>query len=257
MEKVFIKNRKDQKIAVIIEKPKNQKGLAFVMHGLGGFKEQDHVKVMSDAFLDRGFVAIRFDVANTLGESDGRYEDATVTNYLEDLEDVIRWAKTQDWYQEPFGLAGHSLGGICTSLYTQSNPKKVSLIAPTSTVVSGELSTQTDRHRKIEKEWERSGWHVTESKSKPGLMKRLPWSHMVDRLKYDLIPGVDKMTMPVMLAVGSEDEGTPLEHQQLLFDKLPGPKELHVIKGSGHTFREPEHLEELREIFDKWLEKYA
>lgn len=39
MEKITIKNRKNQNIVVIVEKAENQKGLAFVMHGLGGFKE--------------------------------------------------------------------------------------------------------------------------------------------------------------------------------------------------------------------------
>lgn len=43
MEKVKIKNRKGQKIAVVVEKLEEQKGLAFVMHGLGGFKEQPHI----------------------------------------------------------------------------------------------------------------------------------------------------------------------------------------------------------------------
>lgn len=37
--KTFIKNRNDKKIAVVVEENSNSKGLAFVMHGLGGFKE--------------------------------------------------------------------------------------------------------------------------------------------------------------------------------------------------------------------------
>ena len=39
MGKFFVKNRQEQKLSVIIEKSENQKGLVFVMHGLGGFKE--------------------------------------------------------------------------------------------------------------------------------------------------------------------------------------------------------------------------
>lgn len=40
MQKLFIKNRKGQNVLVIVDESKNQEGLAFVMHGLGGFKEQ-------------------------------------------------------------------------------------------------------------------------------------------------------------------------------------------------------------------------
>lgn len=61
--------------------------------------------------------------------------------------------------------------------------------------------------------------------------------------------------MPVLLIVGEQDRTTPLEHQQIFFDKLPGQKELHVIKGSGHTFKEDEHLAEIKNIFDKWIKQ--
>ena len=40
MKKVVIQNRKGENVVLIINETENQKGLAFVMHGLGGFKEQ-------------------------------------------------------------------------------------------------------------------------------------------------------------------------------------------------------------------------
>ena len=85
LEKVIIKNRKGQGIVVLLEIAPDQKGLAFVMHGLGGYKEQPHVEVFAKAFLDNNYSVIRFDTTNTFGESDGNYEDATISNYYEDL----------------------------------------------------------------------------------------------------------------------------------------------------------------------------
>lgn len=253
MEKLTIQNRKGQKVVVLVERAENQKGLAFVMHGLGGFKEQPHIGTFAHAFLEKGFTAVRFDTTNTFGESDGAYEDATTTNYYEDLEDVIAWAGTQEWYQEPFALAGHSLGGISTALYAEKHPEKVQALAPISTVVSGELSLQTDKYKTVAAEWERTGWREEESVSEPGRIKRLKWSHVIDRLKYDLLPNVAKLTMPVILIVGSDDDSTPPEHQKLLFDALPGKKEMHIIQGAPHTFRDPKHLAEIQEIFLKWI----
>ena len=89
MQKVFIQNRKREKMAVVVEEAKDSKGLAFVMHGLGGFKEQPHVETLAAAFKEKGYTVVRFDTTNTLGESEGKYEDATVTNYYEDLEFTI------------------------------------------------------------------------------------------------------------------------------------------------------------------------
>ena len=253
MKKINIKNRKGQKIVVLLEKNANQKGLAFVMHGLSGFKEQPHIETFAKAFKDKGFTVIRFDTTNTFGESDGKYEDATTTNYSEDLEDVIAWAKFQPWYQEPFYLAGHSLGGICIILYVEKHPEEVKGLAPISTVVSGALSAQAHGKEYV-KQWEKTGWKEEKSESIPGLIKRLKWSHMLDRLKHDVLPEVDKLTMSVLLIVGEKDEGTPLKHQQILFDKLPGKKELHVIKGAPHTFRTPKQLEEIKHIFSNWVD---
>jgi len=44
MQKLFIKNRKGKDIAVVVEEDSQAKCLAFVMHGLGGFKEQPHIQ---------------------------------------------------------------------------------------------------------------------------------------------------------------------------------------------------------------------
>ncbi len=252
-----IKNRKGQNIVLLIEESKPQKGLAFVMHGLGGFKEQPHIQAMAEAFKENGYAVIRFDTTNSIGESEGNYEDATTTNYFEDLEDTIFWAQTQKWYREPFALAGHSLGGISVALFAEKYPEKVKAVAPISAVVSGKLSAEAHKLREPERfaDWEKKGYREDKSVSKPGFIKRLKWSHMEDRLKYDLLPQADKLTMPVLLVVGENDESTPLDNQKILYEKLPGLKELHIINGAPHTFRDAGHLTELKEIFNQWIKK--
>jgi pimeloyl-ACP methyl ester carboxylesterase len=69
---------------------------------------------------------------------------------------------------------------------------------------------------------------------------------MEDAFKYDLLDKVDRLAMPVLLIVGENDDVTLPEHQKILFDKLPGEKELHVIKGALHSFYEPHEQAELK-----------
>ncbi len=251
MKELSIKNSKNQKISIIIDKANNQLGLAFVMHSLGGFKEQPHIQAFARAFKNNCYTVLRFDTTNSFGQSDGEFPDATVTNYYEDLEDVIAWSKTQAFYQEPFVLCGHSLGAICVALYAENYPAQIKALAPISTVVSGELSMRIEAKKDIDN-WRRTGWKTTVGYSS-GKIKKLKWSHMEDRLKYDLLRKVNRLTMPVLLLAGENDSSTPLKHQQILFNKLPGKKALYAIKGAPHTFREKEHIQKVEAIISRWI----
>lgn len=210
MPKLYIKNRKDQNISVIIEEHNSPKWLAFVMHGLGWYKEQIHVETFARALKDSWYSIIRFDTTNTFWESDWEYENATVTNYYEDLEDVINWGKNQSFYKEPFVLCGHSLGWICTALYAEKHPNQVKALAPISTVVSWELSKEKYSKNDLEN-WEKTGRYI--KKRSNGDDKRLKWSHLLDRVQYDLLVKADRLTMPVLMIVWDLDESTPVEHQ--------------------------------------------
>jgi len=258
MQNLFIQSREGKKIAVLVEGLEKRGSLAFVMHGLSGNKLQPHISAFAEAFLRNGFTVVRFDTRNTYGESEGTPEDETITSDLSDLEDVIEWARKEPWFREPFFLAGHSLGGICTGIYAEKHPERVAGLAPISTVVNWELSTQTKKYSAPELAlWKAAGVREAPSETSPGMIKRLAWGHVEDRMRYSLLLQAPKLTMPVLLIVGDRDEGTPPEHQKVLFDALPGPKEMHIIKGAPHTFMKAEHLEEIRQIFDTWIKKYV
>ena len=249
--KIFIKNRKNQNISVLIERSNNSKGLVFVMHGLGGFKEQTNIEVLAKVFKDNNYNVIRFDTTNSFGESDGDYADATVTNYFEDLEDLIEWSKDQDFYQEPFVLCGHSLGGICTALYSLKYPKRIKALAPISTVVSGELSLKKYSQDELD-EWKKTNWQIRIS-SDGKTIRKIKYKHIEDRLKYNLLDSAHKLVMPILMIVGDLDKSSPPKHQELLFNKLPGKKEFHIIRNAPHSFKDEEHLREVYNIFDKWI----
>lgn len=253
-KKLKIKNRKNQTVVVLVESPKKSRGLAFVMHGLGGIKEGKHIQVFAESFLESGFTTVRFDTTNSIGESGGRMEDATFTRYYQDLEDVISWSKKQKWYKEPFCLAGHSFGGGCSLLYAQKYPKKIKALALISTFISKKLSFENFSKQEL-KDWEKKGYIILKSKSKPGILKKYSWKLMEDALKYDLLKNAHKLTMPTLLIIGSKDDGIPVKFQRILYKKLPSPKELHVIKGAPHTFTEEVHLKQIKKIFKDWIKK--
>lgn len=239
--------------------PEDPQGLSFVEHGLGGFKEQPNTMAMVDTLFENNYIVVNFDATNSFGESEGKYENATMQLHYEDLVDVISWAKTQKWYSEPFVLAGHSLGGYAVAQYAEDYPDQVKSVFPFALVVSGALSYKINQELNPEKlkAWQENGWKEEESKSKPGLIKRLPWSHMEERLTHDLLPGASKLTMPVLFVMGENDTSCPPLHNKMLFDALPKSteREFHIIKNAPHAFKDLEHIQQLRNIFDGWLKK--
>jgi pimeloyl-ACP methyl ester carboxylesterase len=250
--KTFIQNRKGQKFCVLIEETPNAKGLAFVMHGLGVSKELPPMEVIAHTLSDNNYTVVRFDATNSYGESDGNYADATTTGYYQDLEDIINWSKNQAWYNEPFILAGHSLGALCCGLYSQKFPEKIKGLALFSSVVSGQLTYEATDPEELKK-WRKTGWRISESVSRPGLIKKLKWSEMEDRLKYSLLTYIKKLTMPILMVAGETDTLTPVAHQQILFKELNTKKEMHVVKNAWHNFSQQQESEEIKDILNNWL----
>jgi len=253
--KTSFTNRDGKKIVVLVENTEGKNGPVFIAHGLAGNKEQPHIKAYAKAFLLNDYIVVRWDAINTLGESEGSLFNATLTNYFKDFEDVINWAKTQEWYKEPFVVTGHSLGSACNILYTQKHPKKIKALAPTSAFLSGSTYLNWLGEDEVSL-WQRKGYREEESKSKPGIIKKFNWKLAEDLLKYELFDIAKSISVPILLIVGSKDWGTPLKTQQKFYDLLPtNNKELHIIKEAGHTFRTKEHLKEIQDLMTTWAKK--
>lgn len=208
-----MKNRKNENIVGNLVRPDVVKGTCIIQHGYGGFKEQDHMQVMQDVFLKHNFQTYNFDTTNSIGESDGEYEKATLGLHYEDFEDVANWIQEQDWFVPPLAVIGHSMGGYSVARYAEDYPEKVNYCLPIAPVVSGKLSFEAheEKHPEEFKKWKETGILEKESASQPGYIKRQPWSHMEERLLHDLLPKADKLNMPVFLYVGSEK--IPQSHQ--------------------------------------------
>ena len=250
-----INNRKNQKIAVWVENPTGKNGLVFIAHGLSGTHDQIHIQNFAEVFLKNDYIVVRHDSTNSMGQSDGDIQYATLTNYYEDFEDVINWASTQSWYQEPFILVGHSLGGACNLIFTYQYPNKVKALAPTSSFLLGKLTLKA-YGKEVLKEWEKDGYRLEKSKTRPGLVKKYNWTLAEDLMKYDLLKKANLINKPTLLIVGEKDILTPVDSQKDLYNKInTEKKELHIIGGSEHTFTKKEHLEEIKNIFEKWIKK--
>ncbi len=257
MQKITLKNRKGQKIVGLLNMPDGVvRGMAVIQHGYSGTKEQDHIQILERVFHNHGFITFNFDTTNSFGESDGTFWEARVKLHAEDLEDVVKWTKQQEWFVRPLALTGHSLGGYAVARYAELYSEEVDILAPIAPLVSGKLSWEAHEEHDAAgfEAFKQRGYQESASQT-TGIIKKMPWAAMEERLEHDLLPLAQKISAPTLLVVGSKDESCRPQDIRLLYDALlPNTKsQYREIKSAPHTYRTKEDLQALYDIVDNWL----
>jgi predicted alpha/beta-fold hydrolase len=131
-ETIFIKNRNGIKMSVRLTRPENKTGLAFIEHGFSGDKNERYMQILEEELSSRGYFVVNIDAIDSLNESESSRQGANFTGHYNDLADVIEWARGKEWFQEPFALAGHSMGAASVLFYAENYPNRVNLLLPIS-----------------------------------------------------------------------------------------------------------------------------
>lgn len=114
------------RLSAIIQKPsgtsRKKIPLVVICHGFTGNKEGALLNILADSLEAHGIASLRFDF-NGHGQSEGRFEDMTVPNEIEDAQRVVAYAHSLPWVG-PVILAGHSQGGVVAAMTSAQMGKK-------------------------------------------------------------------------------------------------------------------------------------
>jgi pimeloyl-ACP methyl ester carboxylesterase len=255
MKTLTLQNRKGLNIVGDLEVPEGEiKGTCIVQHGWGSHRKKITIQTIKNSFLEIGFQTFIFDTTNSFGESDGDFEQSTLGQYADDLEDVVKWAQQQDWFTGPLALTGHSKGGFSILNYAENYPEEVSYLVPVAPVISGKLSFEANQKYNTQEfeQWKKDG--VIVKIGSEGNTRVQHWFQMEERLNHDLLPAISNITVPVLVIVGSEDTSCPIEHQQILLDALSNERnKLVVLQGAPHSFKKESELNECKRAIQEWL----
>ena len=123
------------KLAATLQTPKIEKGkkvrMVIICHGFGSNKDRPLLRAIADKLQEAGIASIRFDF-NGCGKSEGRFQDMTVLNEIEDAKKVIDYAQKLPWVSG-ISIVGHSQGGVVASMVAgqlKKSIKSVALCAP-------------------------------------------------------------------------------------------------------------------------------
>ncbi|WP_304676877.1 alpha/beta hydrolase [uncultured Lactobacillus sp.] len=201
--------------------------MAIIFHGFTANRNTSLLKEITNSLRDENIASVRFDF-NGHGDSDGKFENMTVLNEIEDANAILNYVKTDPHVRNIY-LVGHSQGGVVASMLAGLYPdiiKKVVLLAPAATLKSDALEGNTQG--------------VTYNPD-----------HIPDRLPFkDLTLGgfylriaqqlpiyevSAQFTKPVCLIHGTDDTVVS-PNASKKYDQIYQNSTLHLIKGADHCF---------------------
>ena len=250
----FIKNSQNENICIQIFEPttkSNQPKLAIICHGITGYKEQEVILQTVETLSNLGYVVVTFDCRNSRGESFNNDQCATLTSMEEDLQAIINWAVQQDFYTQPFLLAGHSLGGSVVLNYAEEYPQIVSHLVLISTIFDGnELIQNTAKYSPDFLQQLQNGGVV---RSRNNIDCFLDDTYLKDLLQYNLYNNLEKISFPTLLITGDKDTTSLPENNQRFYASLRCRKELYVLSNCSHVYDTVQNKKDLDDKIREFL----
>ena len=212
---------------------------------LGGFKSDMSATKASwlDAWAERtGRAFVRFDYSGH-GESDGMFEEGTISRWLEESRAVLDTFAPSN----PV-LVGSSMGGyiallLARELPAERQPRGMVLIAPavdfTEQLIWDRLTEDARRAIREAGYWERPSAYSPEP-------YRITKNLIEDGRRHILLGPSLATGCPVHILQGMEDPDVPWQHALTLVEHLPGDSvALTLINDGDHRLSRPQDLERL------------
>jgi pimeloyl-ACP methyl ester carboxylesterase len=246
--KVCFNNSKGQKICGILSNPGTNHAI-IICHGLGYDKDVPRYKILQDKINNLGIATFRIDFLGH-GESEGNYEDLTLTEAIDDITRAKNVLKKKGF--KIISFIGSSFGALSGLISASSHNEFTSmiLISPPShydiseIFVSGMyLIKELRKFRKIKEK--------LNDKRKAGIKIKF----FRDYASYDSYDAADKLDIPVLIIHGSDDKIVPLDKSRELHKHLKNSK-MKILKGADHQYSHPSAHKKLIELTIEYTRKF-
>ncbi len=189
-------------------------------HGVTGNKDRPFIAALSAALAREGFGALRFSFAGN-GDSEGRFEEATISKEVDDLGAVLDALEGP-----PLCYVGHSMGAA-VGVLRASQDQRISLLVS----LAGMVHTRAFAAREF-------GDVVPDE----GLMWDEPdcplsQIYVDDMNRLDsVVERAPSIAIPWLLVHGSGDDVVPIQDAHDIFARANEPKQLVQIPHADHIF---------------------
>ena len=237
-KKVFFKNSKGDRLCGILSNPKEskEKPLFILCHGFATSKESYSIIKLEQVLNQNNISTFRFDFFGH-GESEGKFEDITISEGVDDALQAIHYLKEQGYSK--IGLFGSSFGGM-VSIMAASRSKDLYLLvlkSPVSNFLERDLQVKTEKELK---DWKSNGftYYVTGKSQK----LRLNYTFFEDYNSNDGYKIASKIKIPTLIVHGDKDDIVPVEQSKKIAPLIKNCT-LKIISGADHRYSQSDHFE--------------
>jgi pimeloyl-ACP methyl ester carboxylesterase len=214
---------------------KDEKFIVVLGHGVTGNKDRPFVVVLADALSSDGIPTLRMSFSGN-GDSEGRFEDSTISKEVEDLCCVID--ALDDWN---ILYVGHSMGGAVGVLSTSKDTRILGLVS-----LAGMVHTEAFAQREFGDVTPDEGC-MWDEPSCP-----LSQAYIDDTSAIGtVVTRATSIQVPWLLVHGTEDDVVPLQDSLDIFERANEPKQLVQIDGAGHVFTD--HTPAMIKVVHGWV----
>ncbi len=222
----------------IVEKPAGTSAkvpLVIICHGFTSNCQTPLMNDLSQNIVTQGMATLRFDF-NGHGRSDGEFVNMTVLNEIDDLKDVIAWARQQPWVED-ISLVGHSQGGVVVSMVSGQlgypDIRAEVLMAPAAVLRDDALRGNTMGAVYDPWNFEDDYIELPHAPGTPGL--KLGKNYIEAAINLPIYETAANYNGPALIIQGTHDRVVPYTYAERYNEKIK-ESELKLIPDENHSF---------------------
>ncbi len=246
-EKLYFKNSEGDKLCGILSNPtgKKEKPIVILCHGLGADKESKTYTRLQTILNEKNISTLRFDFFGH-GESEGKFEDITVSEGVNDVFNAIDFLKKQGYLK--MGLFGSSFGGL-VSIMADSKINDLSVLVLKSPVSNYEELNHLRYLRKELEEWKEKGYNYFEGKKG---RQKLKYSFFEDFKNNNGYKAAGKIKIPTLIMHGEKDEIVPIDQSKKTACLVKNCR-LEVVEGADHDYTKERDFEKMLKVVSEFI----
>ena len=218
-------------------------------HGLLSNKESKIYLILENLLNEKGISIFRFDFSGH-GESEGKFEDTTISGMADDILSSIDFLKKEGY--KKIGVLGSSFNGSSIILAATKTKNIDTLILKSPVIDCGRSARLIAKRNGLTAEdWKKKGFvnHIGSAGTKP-----LNYTFLKDAENINIFKLIKKVKSPIFIVYGNADEVVSMDEMKRATNLIK-ESQMKIVRGANHLYTNPDHFKEAVTLIYEYITK--